>query len=96
MEIHGDHFGDSRSRIGDASGQKRVMMILAASEGGRNPAPVRMEISRYGWSSREIQAKVPDNVAPGRYRVGIFYQITSANRLSFGLVSNMVTLTIMR
>jgi len=96
LEIHGDHFGDSRSRIGDAAGEKRVMMMLAASEGVRNPPPVRMEIPRHGWSSREVQAQVPDNIAPGRYQVGIFYESSSARCSSFGLVSNMVPLNIVR
>ena len=95
ISVSGTGFGESADRIGPCyRGPKKVMITRLIEGGAGVPAPVQMRVS--GWSHDRINAQIPANLSPGRYRVGIFYPLIPGSRLSSGLVSNMVTVEIGR
>lgn len=95
ISVTGTGFGESADRIGPCYRGPKKVMIMRLIEGGAGvPAPIQMRVS--GWSHDRINAQIPGNLTPGRYRVGIFYPLIPGSRLSSGLVSNMVTVEIAR
>ena len=95
VRILGTAFGESPTRIGSCfKGPKRVMLIHLSDEPGRAlPQPVQLRVQE--WSPDSLFAEIPAGLAPGRYRLGIFYPILPGSVLSSGLVSNMVDLTVL-
>ena len=95
ISISGSGFGGSADRIGPCyRGRKRVMIMRLIEGGTGVPTPIRMQVA--GWSNERINVRIPGNLGPGRYRVGIFYPILPGSNLTSGLVSNMVTVEISR
>lgn len=95
VRILGTAFGESPTRIGSCfKGPKRVMLIPVSDEPGRAlPRPLELRVQE--WSPDSLFAEVPLGLAPGRYRLGIFYPILPGSVLSSGLVSNMVDVTVL-
>jgi hypothetical protein len=79
----------------DSQPRAKQVMILPVPERGSvmNPTPIPLEI--WSWSRQSIQARIPYNVRPGGYRLGIYSSTFADAHNTSKSVSNMVTLNVL-